>query len=359
MVGNDFLDRFPDFAITSTYVRLAGELFYFHDTKEAQLPETHIALSSKLNDKERHEVFAKHIKEKFPSLHSALPYDIGSCTISIPEKHFLPEKFVPQKRYRMNPVQWESLKNHVSTLVNAKILIKQDTKYVSNYVIVQSQGKNDRFAIDLRSINAATVRDGYPTCTVQEIFQEIKGSHFITTIDATKAFLSLQLSPSDYQYYGVYTLFGMYCYTRMPFGDVNAMAAWQRVYDTIAIKSQSPALSYADDMLILDKQNDIYKHLNDVVNLCTVATQHGLKFNVDKCKFAQQQITVLGWLTDGSFRQPGKKATFAMTNRKLSSTVKELKEFLASADFFRDAVKNFTARATPFLIVLELTRKER
>uniref|UniRef100_A0A0K0F1M9 Peptidase A2 domain-containing protein n=1 Tax=Strongyloides venezuelensis TaxID=75913 RepID=A0A0K0F1M9_STRVS len=45
LVGNDFLDRFPDLTITSTYVRLGGELFYFHKTKESELPETHIALS--------------------------------------------------------------------------------------------------------------------------------------------------------------------------------------------------------------------------------------------------------------------------------------------------------------------------
>uniref|UniRef100_A0A0N5CG08 G_PROTEIN_RECEP_F1_2 domain-containing protein n=1 Tax=Strongyloides papillosus TaxID=174720 RepID=A0A0N5CG08_STREA len=332
LVGNDFLDRFPDFTITSTYVRLGGDLFYFHKTKESELPETHIALSSNLTNEQRHEIFNKHIKEMFPKLHSAHPYDIGDCSISIPKKHFLPENFILQKRYRLNPIQWEALKNHVSTLVNSKILIKQETKFISNYVIVQSPGKEDRFAIDLRAINSATVRDSYPTRTVQEIFQEIKGSTYMTSIDATKAFLSLRLDPSDYQYYGVFTPYGTYCYTRMPFGDVNAMAAWQRVYDTIAYESQAPALSYADDMLIINKSNDIHEHLSDVIKFCETASKYGLKFNVDKL-------------------------THVMPNRKLPSTVKELKGFLASAAFFHEAVKNFTARATSLLDCVRILKK--
>uniref|UniRef100_A0A0K0F1M8 RNA-directed DNA polymerase n=1 Tax=Strongyloides venezuelensis TaxID=75913 RepID=A0A0K0F1M8_STRVS len=293
----------------------------------------------------------------FSKLHSAHLYDIGDCSISIPKKHFLPEKFNPQKRYRLNPIQWEALKNHVSTLVNSKILIKQETKFISNYVIVQSPGKEDRFAIDLRAINSATVRDSYPTRTVQEIFQEIKGSTCMTSIDATKAFLSLRIDPSDYQYYGVFTPYGTYCYTRMPFGDVNAMAAWQRVYDTIAYESQAPVLSYADDMLIINKNNDIHEHLSDVIKFCKTASKHGLKFNVDKCKFAQKEITVLGWITDGNIKKPGKKLTHAMSNRKLPSTVRELKGFLASAGFFREAVKNFTARATPLLDCVRILKK--
>uniref|UniRef100_A0AAF5DPJ3 RNA-directed DNA polymerase n=1 Tax=Strongyloides stercoralis TaxID=6248 RepID=A0AAF5DPJ3_STRER len=311
LLGNNLFDRFPDFVITSSYVRLANELFYFHDSKEAQIPQTHLALSNDLSNAQKHEFFSKHIKESFPSLHSAHPYDIGNCDIPIPAKQFLPDKYIPQKRYRMNPLQWSALKNHVSTLLQADIIVKMDTKFVSNYVIVQSSGKEDRFAIDLRAINAATVRDSYPTRTVQEIFQEIKGSKHISTIDATKAFLSLHLNPSDYQFYGVYTPYGCYCYKRMPFGDINAMTAWQRVYDAVACESQSPAFAYADDMIIIDKSNNIHQHLQEVKRLCETANNHGLKFNVDK----------------------------------------------SSAGFFREAVKNFTTRALPLLNCVRLQKK--
>ena len=46
-----------------------------------------------------------------------------------------------------------------------------------------------------------------------------------------------------------------------------------------------------------------------------------------------------------------------MSDRKLPSTVRELKGFLASAGFFREAVKNFTARTKPLLDCVRILKK--
>uniref|UniRef100_A0A0N5C0V0 RNA-directed DNA polymerase n=1 Tax=Strongyloides papillosus TaxID=174720 RepID=A0A0N5C0V0_STREA len=286
---------------------------------------------------------------EYKDIVSESEYDLGACSIEVPRKVLNGKEFVRPPRFRYNPVQEKELIKLVKELLYSGILVKKETTFVSNFIMVPSKDgiAPPRFAVDLRNLNSCTRIDSYPTKTASELYGYLQEALFYTSIDIAKSFWQLRLHEDDQMYYGVYTPLGTCCFTRVPFGDVNAMPYWQRIYDRIIREAIGDhGISYVDDLVVYSNSSR-EQHLELVRRMFDTLRKYNLKIRKKKTMVAQNSIKFLGWIISPQGRVPAKSNTEALKSRKIPKDVKDVKKFLGVVGFFRDAIPQFSRIALP------------
>lgn len=134
----------------------------------------------------------------------------------------------------------------------------------------------------------------------------------------------------------------------MPFGLNRAAASFQRVMDKVLNGVQDCAIAYIDDILIHSSSWDAYMiHLQRVLD---ALQQAGLTVNLKKSKLGQQY---LGFHIGHGRIWAGPDKMAALWDVPLPSTKKDLQHFLGLANYYRQFVTRFSARAGPLTDLLK------
>lgn len=129
-------------------------------------------------------------------------------------------------------------------------------------------------------MNEATIMDQYPLPQVDDIFANLNGGEVFSTLDLRNAYNQMSLVLNTHK--------GLYCFNRLAFGVSSAPAIFQRRME--AVLSGIPCVQvYLDDLIVSEKVNDC-KILEQVLQRLR---EHGLRLRREKCKFRQEQVTVL------------------------------------------------------------------
>ncbi|GFX42984.1 retrovirus-related Pol polyprotein from transposon 297 [Trichonephila clavipes] len=111
-----------------------------------------------------------------------------------------------------------------------------------------------RLCIDYRKLNAQTVPDSYPLPRMDDLLNEAKTTPYMSTIDLCSGYHQVKVAEEDQDITAFTCPFGIYKFTRMPFGLRNAPA-------TLELNNVL-ALSYLDDIITLSPT--FQKHLSEL-----------------------------------------------------------------------------------------------
>nr|CAI5850717.1 unnamed protein product [Callosobruchus analis] len=136
---------------------------------------------------------------------------------------------------------------------------------------------------------------------------------------------------------------GHFEYLRMPFGLANAPAVFQRAVNlALGNLRDSIALVYLDDILIPSvTPEEGFSHLRRVLEALSSA---GFSLNIKKCRFLQPNLEYLGREISGEGIRPGKSKTEALLNSPTPENVKQVRQFMGLAGYFRKFVPEFASR---------------
>ena len=167
-----------------------------------------------------------------------------------------------------------------------------DVDWVSLVVIVPKKNGKWRVCVDFRPLNAATKRHHYPMPFQDEILDEVAGHERYSICDGFCGYFQIEIAPEDQKLTSFITPWGVFCYTRMPFGLVNAYATFQGWMDRLL----SPffgkfARSFMDDIGIY---SDRKSHVQKVDQIFAKIDGDGGQLNPNKCKIAHSKIILLG-----------------------------------------------------------------
>ena len=217
------------------------------------------------------------------------------------------------------------------------------------HLVPKKDGQSWRPCGDFRQLNAITKKDRYPLPHINSCIDRLHGTNIFSKLDVVKAYFHVPMSPEDAKKTAVITPFGLFEFTRMPFGLCNAPQTFQRYMDSI-FRDLPFVFVYIDDILIASKNLDEHKiHLETVIQrLCN----NKLHVALEKCVFAVSKVDFLGYTISPEGIVPLANKVEAINNYELPIDYTALRRFLGMIGFYRRFMTSFSDTAEPLYQLL-------
>ncbi|GJS00609.1 reverse transcriptase domain-containing protein [Tanacetum coccineum] len=147
---------------------------------------------------------------------------------------------------------------------------------------------------DFKDLNKACPKDGYSLPQIEWNVESLCGFPFKCFLDAYKGYHQIQMAKEDEEKKAFITSQGIFCYTKIPFGQRNAGATYQRLVDKAFHKQISRNLKvYVDDLVIKSRKED--EIVRDIEETFKTLREINMKLNPKKCTFRIEEGMFLGY----------------------------------------------------------------
>nr|XP_054774101.1 uncharacterized protein LOC129282203 [Lytechinus pictus] len=126
--------------------------------------------------------------------------------------------------------------------------------WASNIVLVKKKDGSQRFCVDYRQLNAATIKDAYPLPRIDETLDASVRSKVVLNPDLASGYWQVALDKDAKAKSAFLADGGLYSWNVMPFGLCNAPATFERLMDKVLTGLHwQTLLVYLDDLIIFGK----------------------------------------------------------------------------------------------------------
>ena len=240
----------------------------------------------------------------------------------------------------------EIIRTHIKKMLEDGIIQHSRSHFSSPVTLAKKKDGTLRFCTDFRKLNKVTVPDKYPLPRIDETFNMLRGSVLFSSLDLLAGFWQIKIKEEDIPKTAFVTGGGFYEYKVMPFGLINSPATFQRIMDMVlAGLKWVECMVYIDDIIIFSKDED--EHLKRLEHVFERLMEYNLKVKPSKCQFAFEVLPFLGHVVskDGLRKDPDK--TRKVRDLVAPTTMKELRQFLGFANYFRAFIPSFSDIAYP------------
>ena len=220
-------------------------------------------------------------------------------------------------------------------------------------VLVRKKDGSVRRCCDFRRLNDCTIKDAYPLPRIDICLDCLSSAKLFSTMDLQSGYWQIELSEEDRHKTAFTTKYGLWEYTKMPFGLCNAPSTFQRCKELIFRGMQwQTLLIYLDDIILYSSCIEThFQHLDEVLSRLHAAC---LKLKPSKCEFMQPEVLYLGHVVGSDGIKPNQKILETVQKWKSPTNVKEVQQFLGLCNYYRRFIHKFSDKAT---CLTELTKK--
>ena len=189
---------------------------------------------------------------------------------------------------------------------------------------------------------------------MDDLIDHVGGAPYITTLDLTKGYWQVPVAKEDQEKTAFATPWGLFQFTRIPFGLQGAPATFQRTKKDQLLDGLGDLLdAYLDDVIIFSQSwDDHMKHLQVVLHRIQ---QAGLMFKERKCQFVMPECVYLGHTIGSGKIRPEVVKVKAIKKFEQPLTKKGVISFLGITGYYRKFIPKYASLATP---LTNLKRKD-
>ena len=261
---------------------------------------------------------------------------------------------------RIPPHLMDGVKTHLKEMEELGVIRKSYSPWASPIVLVQKKDGTLRFCIDLRKLNARTIKDNYSLPRIDHHLEQLAGAVWFTTLDLKSGYWQVELTEES-KPLTAFTVgpLGFYECNAMPFGATNAPATFQRLMENcLGNLNLNWCVVYLDDIIVFGKNpEEILERLRAVFQRLREA---GLKLKPSKCIFFKKEVGYLGHVVSEQGIAADPKKLEIIQNWPTPQTVHDVRSFLGYSGYYRKFAHNFSKLAkgmSNLLVGLESTSK--
>ena len=160
--------------------------------------------------------------QKHDDVFSKNQFDVGFCD-RVPHKiPTIDERHTSEPYSRIPPHCVQEVRDLLQNLLDQGIIRQSASAYTSPIVLVRKKDGSLRLCVDFRELNSKTVRDSFPIPRIEESLEALHGAKYFTSLDLAHGYHQVAMDTGSVEKTAFRVPFGLYEFTRMPFGLANA-----------------------------------------------------------------------------------------------------------------------------------------
>jgi hypothetical protein len=219
-------------------------------------------------------------------------------------------------------------------------------------LFVEKKDGKQWMCVDYRSLDDVTIKNKYPLLWIEDLFDQMKGASVFYTIDLRSGYHQLKIQESDIPKTTFHTRYGLYEYTMMSFGLMNAPAYFMYLMKKVFMEYLDKfVVVFIDDILILLKTEEEHEmHLRLVLQKLKA---HQLYAKISKCEYWLSKVAFLGHVVSAGGVSVDPDKVNDVLDWMPPMNVSEIQSFLGLASYYRRFINDFSMIATPMTKLLE------
>ncbi|KYO35361.1 hypothetical protein Y1Q_0007949 [Alligator mississippiensis] len=190
--------------------------------------EGSVQMGKELGNHQQQELLA--LIEEFRAVFQEVP---GRVT-GVEHEIRTPQGALVRERWRPIPQWWQQeIRQEIMKMQEQGIIRLSRSPWRSPIVPVIKLDGSLRICIDYRKLNALITFDAFPMPHVTHLIEKIGEAQYITMLDLAKKYWQIPMHSTDCAKTAFRTPWGLFEFTRMPFGLNGAAATFQRLMDNL------------------------------------------------------------------------------------------------------------------------------
>lgn len=159
---------------------------------------------------------------------------------------------------------------------------------------------------------------------------------YFSTLDLRSGYWNIPIGKTSQPLTTFNTIYGRYCFTRLPFGLISAQDIFQLDIDGI-FGNIRDVVCIKDDILIAAETQE--QHDTAIQNVFKACRQHNVKLNSDKCYFDQAKVELFEHILSAEGVAPDPSKVSAIKELKAPTNKQELQSLLGLVQYLSKFAK--------------------
>jgi hypothetical protein len=158
---------------------------------------------------------------------------------------------ISKRSYRVSRLELVELKKQIDKLLEKGYIRPSTSPWTALVLFVEKKDGTKTMCIDYRSLNEVTVKNKYPLPRIEDLFDQLRGASVFLKIDLRSGYHQLRIRPSDIAKTTFISKYGLYEFTVMSFGLMNALAYFIYLMNNVFMDYLNKfVVVFIDDILV-------------------------------------------------------------------------------------------------------------
>ena len=261
---------------------------------------------------------------------------------------------ISQKPYPVAMKHYQWVKEEIDKLLEAGVIRNSHSSWSAPIIVVPKGDGGKHLVIDYRALNKVTRKFVWPMLKVQDIFSQLNGAKYFSTLDLRAGYHHIGLTTDSIPKMAFTSPFGKYEYVKVPFGLAQAPAYFQELM-TGVLKDLPFAMNYLDDIIIYSSTPE--EHLEHIRTVFEKLRDAKLSMKLSKCHFFAKEIQYLGHILGKEGIKPIPAKTEAIKIMHPPVNPKQVHAFLGLVGYYRKFIRNFIKIVKPLTMLTQMDIK--
>ena len=278
------------------------------------------------------------------------------CTESQARIDITDNEIVNVKQFKLPQATEKEIERQVAIMLEADIVEYSDSVYNNPVFLVKKPDGSFRFVTDFRELNKKVAQLFFPLPDISDLINSLGGAKYFTIADLKSGYLNVPLTPESRQYTAFSTNQTKLQFKRLPYGMRSSASFFSCILSKILQSGLNKyLLCYVDDVILFS--DTFENHISHLQNFFNLIRKGNVKLAFQKCQFAQTEVKYLGFTISNGTIKPSFDKVAALRDYPTPKRAKNVRQFLAAAQFYREFIPNLGEMTVPLTALLKKDAK--